>query len=157
MHLQALVSACGGIDFYKHHEWYDNVMAVSRPHFLPGPHHNQQQRIYESFSGEFGTLVISEVPPRSNHVFREQIARIGPVHRQAGHPPHPHRARKTKRQRRANTVIDTHGLARAKAVPITLNKLAHQPHLHKSSSMRSATRASRLTAGEIGYDPPWPC
>ena len=73
------VVASGGIDYYKQHEWFDNVMCIYE-------FQNDQGRarafyqvqtttryggFHEAFMGENGTLVISEVPRDGNWVERE--------------------------------------------------------------------------------------
>ena len=71
--------AGGGVDFYTHHEWYDNVMAIFEYHSDEGVGRGFCQvqtttsngGFYENFMGEDGTLVISEVPQRGNQMLKE--------------------------------------------------------------------------------------
>lgn len=72
------VMASGGIDYWKGHEWYDNVMAVYEYETKAGLVRafyqtlttNSANGYYESFMGDKGTLVISEAANRGS-VYRE--------------------------------------------------------------------------------------
>jgi predicted dehydrogenase len=76
------VTAAGGIDFYKLHEWYDNVMAIFDYETPEGTARAFYQVLtttshggfYETFMGENGSLLISEVPSRGNAAMREPHA-----------------------------------------------------------------------------------
>lgn len=72
------VMASGGIDYWKGHEWFDNVMAIYEYETKSGPVRafyqtlttNSANGYYESFMGDEGTLVISEASSRGS-VYRE--------------------------------------------------------------------------------------
>ena len=67
------VIASGGMDFYKNHEWYDNVMAVFEYDTPEGNARAFYQVLttssyglyYEAFMGEDGTLQISEMDKKT--------------------------------------------------------------------------------------------
>ena len=76
------VFASGGIDYYPDREWYDNVMAIfefstkngkSRA-FYQVQTTTKHGGFYETFMGDNGSLVISEVPQRGNWAMREAHA-----------------------------------------------------------------------------------
>ena len=154
------VSACGGIDFYTHHEWYDNVMAIFDYDSPDGVTRAFYQVLtttsngafYESFSGEFGTLVISELSHRGDHVFREQIAPEWDQYAKEGVLLTPDEPASTKAKTR-NTVIDSRvsPLPDKWLLPIVLNKPAHQPHLENFfDAIRNGVPLN--CPGEIGYE-----
>jgi predicted dehydrogenase len=72
------VIASGGIDYWKDHEWYDNVMAVYEYETKTGLVRafyqtlttNSANGYYECFMGDEGTLLISEASNRGS-VYRE--------------------------------------------------------------------------------------
>ena len=72
------VIASGGIDYWKDHDWYDNVMAIYEYQTNQGTVRafyqtittNSSNGYFETFMGDEGTLVISEAPGRSS-IFRE--------------------------------------------------------------------------------------
>ncbi len=72
------VIASGGIDYYKHRQWYDNVMCVFEYTNKKGVARAACQvrtttghgGFYEAFMGEYGSLVISEVPRYGNRLER---------------------------------------------------------------------------------------
>jgi predicted dehydrogenase len=78
----ATMVASGGIDYYKDREWYDNVMAIFEFNTKNGKARAFYQvqtttkhgGFYETFMGDNGSLVISEVPQRGNWAMREAHA-----------------------------------------------------------------------------------
>ncbi len=76
------VIASGGTDFYKNREWYDNVMTIYEYDTPFGMARGYYQVLtttarggfYETFMGENGTIVISEVFAYGNVVERESHA-----------------------------------------------------------------------------------
>ncbi len=131
------VVSSGGIDFYDGWEWYDNVMAiyefdtpagVSRA-FYQVQTTTQHGGFYETFMGENGSLVISEIPDRGNWAMREphapewdSVAKAGLL--QTETVP----IRKTASK---NIFVDVRVTAEAGRwpLPVELAKPAHQPHL----------------------------
>jgi len=133
------VIAGGGIDFYPHHEWYDNVMAVYEYETAAGIARALYQVLtttsnggfFESFMGDDGALTISEVPARGNHFLREN------------HVPHV----AWEKLAQEGLLLETEESAAPEApddilvdvrvsaplgawgIPVELNKPVHQPHL----------------------------
>jgi len=72
------VIAAGGVDYYKNHDWYDNVIAVYEYHTPEGTSRatydvlttTSSMGYLEKFMGIEGSLVVSE-SPRWNQAFRE--------------------------------------------------------------------------------------
>ena len=73
------VIASGGCDYYKNHQWYDNVMCtfeyetdegVARA-FYQVQTTTRHGGFYETFMGEHGSLIISEVPRYGNRAEKE--------------------------------------------------------------------------------------
>jgi len=76
------VMASGGVDYYDHHEWHDNVMAIYEYATADGPVRAFYQVLtttsggggyWEAFMGTEGTIKISE-NPASTAVYREARA-----------------------------------------------------------------------------------
>ena len=75
------VIASGGIDYYKHRQWYDNVMCIFEYENDEGVARaayqvqtaNGHGGFYETFMGEYGSLIISEVPRYGNRLEREPL------------------------------------------------------------------------------------
>ncbi|MCP4375260.1 MAG: Gfo/Idh/MocA family oxidoreductase, partial [bacterium] len=73
------VIASGGTDYYKHHQWYDNVMCIFEYETADGVARAGYQvqtttghgGFHEVFMGEYGTLVISEVPRFGNRLVKD--------------------------------------------------------------------------------------
>ena len=159
------VIASGGVDFYKHHEWYDNVLCI----FDYETENGMSRAFYqvltttshggfkETFMGEEGTLVISEVPPQGNELLQEarapqdivelweQAAKEGALDKPAPAAP--------AGGSTDDIVIDVRVSKTAEAweLPIQLNKPAHQPHLE---NFFDAIRMGKPLncPGEIGYE-----
>jgi len=76
------VMASGGLDYYEDREWYDNVMTIyefetesgSTRAFYQVQTTTKHGGFYETFMGENGSLVISEVPQFGNWAMREAHA-----------------------------------------------------------------------------------
>ncbi len=131
------VMAAGGVDFYKHHEWYDNVLTIYDYETPEGVARAFYQVLttsshggfYETFMGENGSLVISEVPARGNAALREphapdwdQYVKMGllsPV------------ATPIVRTATRDVTVDVRVTMEAGSwpLPVELAKPAHQPHL----------------------------
>jgi len=131
------VIASGGIDYYKNREWYDNVMAVFEFKTKKGIARALYQvqtttkhgGFYETFMGENGSIVISEVLQRGNWAWREAHAPeweslVKEGYLQSETQPVP--KFKTK-----NIFVDIRVTAEAGRwpLPVELAKPAHQPHL----------------------------
>ncbi len=131
------VVASGGLDYYKNWEWYDNVIAVYEFSTEAGPARalyqvqttTQHGGFYESFMGENGSLVISEIPQRGNWAMREphapewdSLAKEGLLQSETL----PIQKSQTK-----NIFVDVRVTAEAGRwpLPVELAKPSHQPHL----------------------------
>jgi predicted dehydrogenase len=76
------VMASGGLDYYEDREWYDNVMTIyefenesgAARAFYQVQTATKHGGFYETFMGENGTLVISEVPQFGDWAMREAHA-----------------------------------------------------------------------------------
>lgn len=131
------VVASGGVDFYQHHEWFDNVMCIYEYENGEGIGRAAYQVLtttkhggfYEVFMGENGSIVISEVPQRGNAAEREAHAEAWEKYVSMGYlnqmkPP-------LERTGTTNTVLDVRVTLEAGKwpLPVELAKPAHQPHL----------------------------
>jgi predicted dehydrogenase len=131
------VVASGGLDFYRDWEWYDNVMAIYEFETKQGTARafyqvqttTQHGGFYETFMGENGSLVLSEIPERGNWAMREphapewdSLAKAGLLQSETL----PIRRSATK-----NIYVDVRVTAEAGRwpLPVELVKPAHQPHL----------------------------
>ena len=153
------VMAAGGIDFYGHHEWYDNVMTIYEYENEQGVCRASYQVLtttkhggfYESFMGEDGTIVISEVPQRGNAVEREAHAPAWEKWVKEGYL---NQVRAPlERSSAKDTVLDVRVTQEAGKwpLPINLAKPAHQPHLE---NFFDAIRLGKPLncPGEVGYE-----
>ncbi len=153
------VMAGGGVDFYKHHEWYDNVMCIYEYENAEGVSRAMYQVLtttsnggfYENFMGEDGTLVISEVQQRGDHLLREEIAPDwAPYVSQGLLLPQPKAETKDKPK---NVVVDVRVSADLGSwpLPIQFNKPPHQAHLENFfNAIRLGTPLS--CPAEKGYE-----
>ena len=131
------VVASGGMDFYKNWQWYDNVMAIYEFDTPQGTARalyqvqttTQHGGFYETFMGENGSLVISEIPQRGNWAMREphapewdSMAKAGLLQTET---------RPIQKSASKNVFIDVRVTAEAGRwpLPVELAKPAHQPHL----------------------------
>lgn len=131
------VMSAGGVDFYKNHEWYDNVLAIYDYETPEGTSRAFYQVLttsshggfYETFMGENGSLVISEVPSRGNAATREPHAPDWDPYVKMGllSPVKTPIARSTTR----DVTVDVRVTMEAGSwpLPVELAKPAHQPHL----------------------------
>lgn len=133
------VVASGGADFYTSHEWYDNVLCIFDYDTPQGTSRAFYQVLtttsnggfYENFMGENGTLVISEVPPRGNHLLREAHAPewddyVAKGLLGKGAEPAPAAGAKSKD---VNIDVRVSAPLASWPIPVQFNKPAHQPHL----------------------------
>jgi predicted dehydrogenase len=147
------VIAGGGIDYYKNHEWYDNVFAIYEFPTSEGVVRTSYQVLtttsagggyYEYFMGDEGALKMSE-NPKYTKLYREarapewdSLADKGLIGRPGsgeGAPPpvkpwekpHAHLSLAAK----TDAVVDVRETAALSAwdIPVTLDKAIHQPHL----------------------------
>ena len=130
------VYATGGVDYYKTHEWYDNVMAIYefpldsgtvRAFYQVQTATSSGGGYFENFMGDEGSICISE-NPKLTKIYREDRAPDwkqwikGNFLRKAAVAPEP------DKQKGVIDVRETKALA-AYEMPIALSKPIHQPHL----------------------------
>ncbi len=145
------VVASGGMDYYEGREWYDNVMAIyefETPEGKARAFYQVQTTtkhggFYETFMGEDGSLVISEVPQRGNWAMREahapewdSLVKDGLLLSEA---------QPIQKVDTRNIILDVRVTAEAGRwpLPIELAKPPHQPHLEDFfSAIRRGTPLS---------------
>ncbi len=157
------VMASGGIDYWKNHEWYDNVMAVYEYQTPEGPVRafyqtlttNSANGYFESFMGLKGTLVISESANRSS-VYRESwvpeeewdpwVAK-GYLKKAEGKPV-------VDNTQKEEAVLDVREGTFAPAeykLPVSMNVPYHQPHIR--NFLEAIRGNEKLTCpAEVGYE-----
>lgn len=153
------VVACGGVDFYRDHEWFDNVMCIYEYENDEGVGRAFYQVLtttkhggfYETFMGENGSLQISEVPARGNSCMRENHAPDWGALAMEGLL-----LKETAPITRApikDVAVDVRVTADTGKwpLPVELNKPAHQPHLE---NFFDAIRYGKPLncPGEVGYE-----
>jgi predicted dehydrogenase len=129
-------SACmamGGVDFYKKHEWYDNVMVLYEYQTDAGVARAFYQVLTttsslgfnERFMGIEGTLSISE-NPKWNHAYREAYAPKWDEWTAKGYL-----YKEPKQEEEDQVLVDARETAALDAydIPVELKKYIHQPHL----------------------------
>ena len=155
----ATVVASGGIDYYKGREWYDNVMVIYEFDTPEGTARALYQvqtttkhgGFYETFMGDNGSIVISEVPQRGNWAMREahapewdSLVKEGLLISEAP---------VIQKLDTHNIFLDVRVTAEAGRwpIPVDLAKPAHQPHLENFfSAVRSGTPLS--CPAELAYE-----
>jgi len=155
------VIASGGIDYWKGHDWYDNVMAIYEYETKQGIVRafyqtittNSSNGYFETFMGDQGTLVISEASGRGE-VFRE--AWVSPEDWEKWikmdylkEPPKPEEEKPA-----GDAVLDVRESPKPPRydIPVTMdNKKYHQPHLENFfDAVRG--KAKLNCPAEIGYE-----
>ncbi len=155
------VMAGGGVDYYKQHDWYDNVLAIYEYENEEGVARAFYQVLTttshggfgETFMGEDGAIEISEVPSRGNAAKREahapeekwdELALQGDLKKLVA----PIRPSATK-----NVVVDARTSVELGTwpLPIELVKPAHQPHLENFFDAIRLGKPLNCPA-EVGYE-----
>jgi predicted dehydrogenase len=154
------VMASGGIDYWKNHDWYDNVMAIYEYETKAGTIRafyqtittNSGQGYFEQFMGDEGTLLISEAAARGK-VYREvwvpaekweKWVKAGYITAVEAEPAEP---------TAAGVVLDVRESPTPPSydIPVTLDKPVHQPHLENFfDAIRG--KAKLNCPAEIGYE-----
>ena len=147
----ASVVASGGVDYYRNREWFDNVMAIYEFETKEGAARAFYQvqtttahgGFYETFMGDYGSLVISEVLQRGNWALREahapewdSLVKDGLLLTETV----PIQKVETR-----NIFLDVRVTAETGRwpLPVELAKPAHQPHLENFfSAVRNGTALS---------------
>jgi len=156
------VMASGGIDYWKGHDWYDNVMAIYEYETKQGTVRafyqtittNSSQGYFETFMGDEGTLLISEAAGRGT-IYREawvpaenweKWVKMGYIKV----PPE----EKEEEKPAGEGVLDVRETPKPPSydIPVTMdNKLYHQPHLENFfDAVRD--KAKLNCPAEIGYE-----
>ena len=156
------VIASGGIDYWKGHDWYDNVMAIYEYQvgdsavraFYQTITTNSSNGYFETFMGDEGTLVISEAAGRST-VYREahipasewdKWVKMGFIKE----PPE----EKEEEKPASDAVLDIRESPKPPSYDISVtmdNKPYHQPHLENFFDAISG-KAKLNCPAEIGYE-----
>ncbi len=130
------VYASGGVDYYKTHEWYDNVMVIYEyplPHGTARAFYQVQTATssgggyFENFMGDEGSICISE-NPKLTKIFREDRA---PEWDQWVKKNYLRKIDAPAEPANANAVVDVRETKALTSfeIPVVLNKAIHQPHL----------------------------
>ena len=153
------VVASGGVDYYKDRQWYDNVMVIYEFATAEGPARAFYQvqtttkhgGFYETFMGDNGSLVISEVPQRGDWAMREahapewdSLVDDGLLRSEA---------QAIQKVDTRNIFVDVRVTAEAGRwpLPVDLAKPPHQPHLENFFS--AVRRGTPLTCpAELAYE-----
>ncbi len=134
------VVASGGIDFYKHHEWYDNVMTIYEYENELGTSRAFYQVLtttshggfLETFMGEDGTIEISEIAEQANAALKEENLDTEPKWNELARRGLLVKTRAPIRETATRNVLvdvrETPELGKW-PLPVVLAKKAHQPHL----------------------------
>ncbi len=153
------VFASGGIDYYDNWEWYDNVMAIyefktgegtSRA-FYQVQTTTKHGSFYETFMGDNGSLVISEVPQIGNWAMREAHAPEWDLLVKEGLLLS--ETQPIQKVDTSNIFLDVRVTAEAGRwpLPVELAKPAHQPHLENFfNAVKFGTPLN--CPAEIGYE-----
>lgn len=151
------VIASGGIDYWKDHEWYDNVMAIFEYETKKGIVRafyqtlttNSNGGYFEQFMGDEGTLDISESGSRGS-VYRESSApewdkwaKMGLLNEPA----------KKEEKAKTETSLDVRETVAPPAyeLPVKFSDPYHQPHL-KNFFDAVRGEAKLNCPAEIGYE-----
>jgi len=155
------VMASGGIDYWKGHDWYDNVMVIYEYETKEGTVRafyqtittNSSQGYFETFMGDEGTLLISEAAGRGT-IYREawlpaqnweKWVKMGYIKE----PPE----EKEEEAPAGESVLDVRETPKPPSydLPVTMEKLYHQPHLENFfDAVRGKTKLN--CPAEIGYE-----
>ena len=155
------VIASGGIDYWKGHDWYDNVMAIYEYETKQGMVRafyqtittNSSNGYFETFMGDQGTLVVSEAAGRGT-VYREPWVPAENWEKwvKMGYLKIP--IEKEEEKPATDAVLDVRESPKPPSydVPVTMdNKPYHQPHLENFfDAIRG--KAKLNCPAEIGYE-----
>ena len=152
------VIASGGTDYWKDHQWYDNVMAIYEYETSQGIVRafyqtittNSSQGYYETFMGDEGTLAISEAANRGG-VYRESWVKEDKWDKwvEKGYLKKSKPAAASSSDAVAD-VRDTAPVAKYD-LPVKMDKPYHQPHLENFfDAIRG--KAKLNCPVEIGYE-----
>ena len=157
------VMASGGIDYWKGHDWYDNVMVIYEYQlgdrtvraFYQTITTNSSNGYFETFMGVEGTLMISEAAGRGI-IYREawvpaqnweKWVKLGFIKE----PPEEEKEEAPASD--SDAVLDVRESPKPPSydLPVTMEKLYHQPHLENFfDAVRG--KAKLNCPAEIGYE-----
>ncbi len=151
------VIASGGINYYKDHEWYDNVYCIyeyKTPEGIARALYKvltttKHGLFYETFMGDLASVDISEVPNRGNWAWREEHAPDWDQWIKKGWIINPAPVAPPKEE----VVVDVRVTSEAAKwpLPVELSKPAHQPHLENFfNAIRDGEKLN--CPGEVGYE-----
>ncbi|MBA7640831.1 Inositol 2-dehydrogenase/D-chiro-inositol 3-dehydrogenase [subsurface metagenome] len=157
------VMASGGIDYWKEHDWYDNVMAIYEYETKQGTVRafyqtittNSSQGYFETFMGDEGSLVISEAAGRGT-IYREAWVPAQNWEKwvKMGYIKEPPEEEEKEEAPAGEGVLDVRETPKPPSydLPVTMdNKLYHQPHLENFfDAVRG--KAKLNCPAEIGYE-----
>jgi predicted dehydrogenase len=155
------VMASGGIDYWKGHDWYDNVMVIYEYQlgdrtiraFYQTITTNSSQGYFETFMGDEGTLLISEAAGRGT-IYREawvpaenwqKWVKMGFIKEPV--------EEKEEEKPAGDSVLDVRETPKPPSydLPVTMEKLYHQPHLENFfDAVRGKVKLN--CPAEIGYE-----
>jgi len=154
------VIASGGIDYWKGHDWYDNVMTIFEYETREGTVRafyqtlttNSSNGYFETFMGDEGTLLISEAAGRGN-VYREAWVPAENWEKwvKMGLLKEPEKEEEEKPG--GDTVLDVRESPKPPSydIPVTMEKFYHQPHLENFfDAVRG--KAKLNCPAKIGYE-----
>ncbi|MEI6810062.1 MAG: Gfo/Idh/MocA family oxidoreductase, partial [bacterium] len=155
------VMASGGIDFYKTHEWYDNVLTIyefdtpmgTARAFYQVLTTNKNGGYYEKFMGEDGTILISEQTALGNAAESEREEQATEWKKWVEKGYLDAMTEQINRSATQNTVVDVRASKPPKRwpLPIELAKPAHQPHLENFfDAIRYGVKLN--CPAEVGYE-----
>jgi len=156
------VMASGGIDYWKEHDWYDNVMAIYEYETKQGTVRafyqtittNSSQGYFETFMGDEGSLVISEAAGRGI-IYREAWVPAANWEKwvKMGYIKEPPEEEEEEAPA-SDSVLDVRETPKPPSydIPATMEgKLYHQPHLENFfDAVRG--KAKLNCPAEIGYE-----
>jgi predicted dehydrogenase len=157
------VMASGGIDYWKGHDWYDNVMVIYEYETKQGTIRafyqtittNSSNGYFETFMGDEGTLVISEAAGRGT-IYREAWVPAPNWEKwvKMGYINEPVEEKKEEEKPAGEGVLDVRETPKPPSydIPVTMdNKPYHQPHLENFfDAVRG--KAKLNCPAEIGYE-----
>jgi len=158
------VIASGGVDYWKGHDWYDNVMAIFEYETQQGIVRafyqtittNSSNGYFETFMGDQGTLLISEAAGRGE-VYRETW--VPPENWEKwiklGYLKEPPKEKEQEQEKKPadDAVLDVRETPKPPSyvIPVTMDKPYHQPHLENFfDALRG--KAKLNCPAEIGYE-----
>jgi len=158
------VMASGGIDYWKGHDWYDNVMVIYEYQlgdrtiraFYQTITTNSSNGYFETFMGDEGTLVISEASGRGT-IYREAWVPAANWEKwvKMGYIKEPVEEKEEEKPA-GEGVLDVRETPKPPSydIPVTMdNKPYHQPHLENFfDAVRDNGKTKLNCPAEIGYE-----